>query len=67
MFPVRELVKSNVSLHTARDASDSSFKIAVTQDDQVSEIQRFESKSLEIPLCNELIPLWNESNLEQIT
>ena len=39
MFPVRELVKSNVSLHTARDASDSSFKIAVTQDDQVSEIK----------------------------
>ena len=39
MFPVRELVKSNVSLHTTRDASDSSFKIAVTQDDQVSEIK----------------------------
>lgn len=57
MSPVRELVKSNVSLHTARDASDSSFKIAVTQDDQVSEI-KIDLNQISVP---DLVLLYKQS------
>ena len=55
----------HLTLEEVQNGEDQISEIQQNEEVHATEIQNIKSQTLETPLCNDLIPFWNESELEQ--